>query len=57
MELLPSKLSTGEGTRANMFQEALVELGQRDHVVIFIDEFDEIALARDSIKPIPTLTP
>ena len=40
-----------------MFQEALVELGQRDHVVIFIDEFDEIALARDSIKPIPTLTP
>jgi SpoVK/Ycf46/Vps4 family AAA+-type ATPase len=29
-------------------REALLELGQLDHVVIFIDEFDEIAPARES---------
>jgi SpoVK/Ycf46/Vps4 family AAA+-type ATPase len=40
-------LSSGEGTLANELREALTELGQLDHVVIFIDEFDEIAPARE----------
>lgn len=48
IELLPSKLSSGEGTLANELREAFVELGKLDHVVIFIDEFDEIAPARES---------
>jgi transitional endoplasmic reticulum ATPase len=47
VELLPSKLSSGEGTLANELREALTELGRLDHVVIFIDEFDEIAPARE----------
>ena len=48
VELLPSKLSSGEGTLANELREAFIELGRLDHVVIFIDEFDEIAPARES---------
>ncbi len=48
VELLPSKLAATEGTLANELREALLELGQLDHVVIFIDEFDEIAPARES---------
>lgn len=48
VELLPSKLSSTDGTLANELREALAELGQLDHVVIFIDEFDEIAPARES---------
>jgi len=48
VELLPSKLSSGEGTLANELREAFLELGRLDHVVIFIDEFDEIAPARES---------
>ena len=48
VELLPSKLSSGEGTFANELREAFIELGRLDHVVIFIDEFDEIAPARES---------
>lgn len=48
VELLPSKLSSGDGTLANELREAFLELGQLDHVVIFIDEFDEIAPARES---------
>jgi len=48
VELLPSKLSSGEGTLASELREALTELGQLDHAVIFIDEFDEIAPARES---------
>lgn len=48
VELLPSKLSSGEGTLANELREAFIELGRLDHVVIFIDEFDEIAPARQS---------
>lgn len=48
VELLPSKLSSGTSTLANELREALIELGQLDHVVIFIDEFDEIAPARES---------
>jgi transitional endoplasmic reticulum ATPase len=48
IELLPSKLSSGEGTLANELRESLDELGQLDHAVIFIDEFDELAPARES---------
>ncbi|MBM4007121.1 MAG: GNAT family N-acetyltransferase [Planctomycetes bacterium] len=48
VELLPSKMSSSDGTLANELREALAELGQLDHVVIFIDEFDEIAPARES---------
>ena len=48
VELLPSKLAATEGTLANELREARLELGQLDHVVIFIDEFDEIAPARES---------
>lgn len=48
VELLPSKLASGEGTLANELREAFIELGRLDHVVIFIDEFDEIAPARVS---------
>lgn len=48
VELLPSKLASGEGTLANELREALTELGRLEHVVIFIDEFDEIAPARES---------
>ncbi|MFM8600896.1 MAG: ATP-binding protein [Actinomycetota bacterium] len=47
IELLPSKLSSGEGTLANELREALTELGRLDHAVVFIDEFDEIAPARE----------
>lgn len=46
VELLPSKMSSGEGGPANELREAFAELGQLDHVVVFIDEFDEIAPAR-----------
>lgn len=46
VELLPSKLSSGEGSLASEVRDALQELMQLDHVVIFIDEFDEIAPAR-----------
>ncbi|MBM3639041.1 MAG: GNAT family N-acetyltransferase [Actinobacteria bacterium] len=48
IELLPSKLSGGNGTLANELREAFSELSRLEHVVIFIDEFDEIAPARDS---------
>jgi MoxR-like ATPase/GNAT superfamily N-acetyltransferase len=46
VELLPSKLSSGDGSLASEVRRALQELSQLDHVVIFIDEFDEIAPAR-----------
>jgi len=48
VELLPSKLASGEGRLAGELREALIELGHLEHVVIFIDEFDEIAPARES---------
>lgn len=48
VELLPSKLASGEGRLAGELREALAELGHLEHVVIFIDEFDEIAPARES---------
>jgi len=47
VELLPSKLASGDGTLANELREAFLELGGLEHVVIFIDEFDEIAPARE----------
>lgn len=46
VELLPSKMSSGDGGPANELREAFLELGQLEHVVVFIDEFDEIAPAR-----------
>jgi len=48
IELLPSKLSTGDQPLASELHHALMELGRLDHAVIFIDEFDEIAPARES---------
>ncbi|MBM3729568.1 MAG: GNAT family N-acetyltransferase [Actinobacteria bacterium] len=47
IELLPSKLASGDGTLANELREAFFELSGLEHVVIFIDEFDEIAPARE----------
>lgn len=47
VELLPSKLGAVEGSLAAELRAALVELLQLDHVVVFIDEFDEIASRRD----------
>lgn len=46
VELLPSKMASSDGGPANELREAFAELGQLDHVVVFIDEFDEIAPAR-----------
>ncbi len=47
VELLPSKLGAVEGALAAELRAALVELLQLDHVVVFIDEFDEIASRRE----------
>lgn len=47
VELLPSKLGAVEGSLAAELRRALVELLQLDHVVVFIDEFDEIASRRE----------
>jgi transitional endoplasmic reticulum ATPase len=46
VELLPSKLAAGEGGLATELRRALKELSQLEHVVAFIDEFDEIATCR-----------
>lgn len=46
VELLPSKLGSPSGSLAAELRDALVELLQLDHVVVFIDEFDEIASNR-----------
>ncbi len=47
VELLPSKLASGEGTLANEVREAFEDLGRLEHVVVFIDEFEELAPSRD----------
>ncbi|MFN8021257.1 MAG: bifunctional GNAT family N-acetyltransferase/ATP-binding protein [Acidimicrobiales bacterium] len=47
VELLPSKLGASEGALAAELRDALVELLQLDRVVVFIDEFDEIASRRE----------
>lgn len=46
VELLPSKLATGTGGLASELRRALHELGQLEHVVAFVDEFDELASSR-----------
>jgi transitional endoplasmic reticulum ATPase len=47
IELLPSKMSAGERSLAGQLREAFQEIGVLDHVVLFIDEFDELVPARD----------
>jgi len=47
IELLPSKMSAGERSLAGELREAFQEIGVLDHVVLFIDEFDELVPARD----------
>ncbi len=47
VELLPSKLGAVEGALAAELRAALVELLQLARVVVFIDEFDEIASRRE----------
>jgi ATP-dependent 26S proteasome regulatory subunit len=47
IELLPSKLESGDGSMSAELRAAMNDLLQLDHVVVFIDEFDEIASARE----------
>ena len=46
IELLPSKLAAGEGGLAVEMHRAFNELFALEHVVIFLDEFDEVASSR-----------
>jgi len=50
IELLPSKMSSAERSLAGELREAFREIGVLDHVVLFIDEFDELVPARD-VRP------
>jgi len=47
VELLPSKLANSDENLAAELRNALTELSQLDNIVIFIDEFDEIASTRE----------
>jgi SpoVK/Ycf46/Vps4 family AAA+-type ATPase len=47
IELLPSKLESGDGSMSAELRAAMNDLLQLDHAVVFIDEFDEIASARE----------
>ena len=47
IELLPSKLESGAESMSAELRSAMSELLQLDHAVVFIDEFDEIASARE----------
>ncbi|MEY2774833.1 MAG: hypothetical protein RL218_58 [Actinomycetota bacterium] len=47
IELLPSKLESGESSMSAELRTAMTDLLQLDHAVVFIDEFDEIASARE----------
>jgi transitional endoplasmic reticulum ATPase len=47
IELLPSKLESGDESLAAELRLAMTELLQLDRAVVFIDEFDEIAAARE----------
>jgi transitional endoplasmic reticulum ATPase len=47
IELLPSKMSAGEGSLAGELRDAFEEIGVLDHVVLFIDEFEELVPARE----------
>ena len=46
VELLPSKLASGEGGLQAEIHRAFAELFALEHIVIFLDEFDEIASSR-----------
>jgi len=46
VELLPSKLASGDGTLANEVRSAFEDLARLEHVVVFIDEFEELAPTR-----------
>ena len=46
VELLPSKLDSGENSLAAELRDALTELLKLENIVVFIDEVDEIATAR-----------
>ena len=48
VELLPSKLASSSSGLAAELGRALHELGQLEHVVAFIDEFDEIGAKRST---------
>ena len=47
IELLPSKLESGAESMSAELRSAMTELLQLDHAVVFIDEFDVIASARE----------
>jgi len=47
IELLPSKLESGSDSMSAELRTAISDLLQLDHAVVFIDEFDEIASARE----------
>jgi AAA+ superfamily predicted ATPase/GNAT superfamily N-acetyltransferase len=47
IELLPSKLESGNSSMSAELRIAMNDLLQLDHAVVFIDEFDEIASARE----------
>ncbi|MEX1218043.1 MAG: bifunctional GNAT family N-acetyltransferase/ATP-binding protein [Acidimicrobiales bacterium] len=47
IELLPSKLESGNDSMSAELRTAMTDLLQLDQVVVFIDEFDEIASARE----------
>ena len=46
VELLPSKLASGEGGLQAEIHRAFAELFALEHIVIFLNEFDEIASSR-----------
>jgi transitional endoplasmic reticulum ATPase len=47
IELLPSKLESGDESMSAELRAAITDLLTLDRVVVFIDEFDEIASARE----------
>lgn len=48
IELLPSKMSGGDRSIAGELREAFAQIDVIDHLVLFIDEFDELVPARES---------
>ena len=46
VELLPSKLASATGGLAAELRRAFHELGQLEHIVAFVDEFEELASNR-----------
>ena len=47
IELLPSKLESGNDSMSSELRQAMNDLLQLERAVVFIDEFDEIASARE----------